>query len=131
MSILAFTVSSFSHKAKGQNVDYGGYFATLDTMNNADTVNYSADILGKKHNVTFQINVTKISGTVGGKVYIYGSADGTNYATTPLDSIVLTDESKNYQKAWNYNPFKKWKFTIITAGTQSFSQRSYLLYRKE
>ena len=109
---------------------YASYLGALDTLTDADTTTYTVSVNGKKTNISFQTNITKISGTVAGTIKIYGSVDGTNYATTALTSITITDASVNHATVYTVNGYQKYKYEIITSGTQSCSQRTYLLYRE-
>ena len=111
--------------------DYAGYLAALDTMTNADTATYEVTVTGAKASVAFQVNTTKISGTLGGKINIYGSIDGTNYLTSVLATeITITDASQVRGFVFSNNAYKKYKIVVITSGTQSSSHRVYALYRK-
>jgi hypothetical protein len=102
------------------------YGNTLDTVTNTgtkSTVSYSSPVF--KTGITVQCVVTKISGTVGGTLGLYGSMNGTNYtligsATTPSDA------SANY----SFNTTVGWKYYRVTytgTGTMSASIQSYLM----
>lgn len=130
---IAFCVAAAPVNTQAQTGtgDYAGYLAALDTMTNADTATYEVTVTGAKASVAFQVNTTKISGTLGGKINIYGSVDGTNYLTTALSSeITITDASQVRGFVYSYNAYKKYKIVVITSGTQSSSHRVYALYRK-
>jgi len=117
--------------SNAQTGDYEGYLGALDTLTNADTTTYEVTITGPKHVISFQCNVLKISGTVAGKFDIYGSVDGVNYETAlAAASVTKTDASANYVISFTSNKYKKYKILSISSGTNSHSQRVYLLYRR-
>lgn len=105
--------------------------STRDTMTNADTTIYTVSISGAKRTVTWVFDQIKISGTATQNFKIYGSADGgTTYTTYAVDSIVSANNaSAVYSLKWTNNPFEKYKVIILSAATQSVSQRTRLLYR--
>jgi hypothetical protein len=107
-----------------QAQSHDSYLGALDTLTNADTTTYEVTITGNKHCISFQTNVTKISGTVAGTINVYGSVDGTNYITTAIaTAITITDASQVRSFTFSNNAYKKYKLQIITSGTQSCSQR--------
>jgi hypothetical protein len=119
-----YTTSATGH-------DFAGAMATtLDTLTNADTAYYDVTITGAKHTVGFQVNVTKLTGTLAGKIDIFGSIDGTNYIPTAIASqISLTDASNVYAFSLTGNHYKKYRLRVMTSGTNTSSHRAYLLYR--
>lgn len=111
--------------------NYASFLGVLDTLTNADTTTYTVSIQGVKTQLAIQANVLKISGTVNAKMYIYASVDGTNYSTAAIDSIVCSDASANYVKVLSTVPYQKLRLRWLSTATQSLSQRTYLLYRKQ
>lgn len=105
------------------------YGNTLDTVVNtaaisSQAINVSSWYYGKS--VQVEVILTKISGTVGGTLGLYGSMNGTNWvicetATTPSDA------SANYfistTKRYAY-----YKVMHTGTGTMSASIKSYLLH---
>lgn len=134
VALGAFLVFGMTQKANSQvqaRTNYAAYLsATNDTLTNADTTTYTVSVTGKKSTISFQTNITKISGTVGGTIKIYGSVDGTNYATTALTTINLTDASANHATVYTSNGYQKYRYQIITSGTQACWQKTYVLYRE-
>lgn len=107
-----------------------GWLAALDTLTNADSHTDDLSVNGTRHNVSFLSKVLKISGTVAGTVTIYGSVDGTNFGTTALTTINLTDASANWQASYSFNGYKKYRIVTATTGTSSASVRHYYMVRK-
>lgn len=93
--------------------------AAGDTTVNTDTASKVLSITAGYSGVIIQPIVSKVSGTVGGKVYLYESLDGTNYGAA-TDSITLSNQATNtglWKKAAP-NPVY-YKISAITSGTQS------------
>lgn len=130
IGVLAF-VSPNKASAQVQTSDnYASYLGVLDTMTNVDTATYVVAIQGAKSCISIGENVIKISGTVASTIKVFGSIDGVTYLPTALTSVTVTDASVNYGILYTYNGYQKYKIQLITAGTQSFSHRPFLLYRK-
>lgn len=110
---------------------YEGYMSAKDTLTNAQTVTKEVVIAGPKSNITFQVNVIKLTGTVAGTIKVFGSTDGTTYGTTAVTTTNLTDATANYLIAYTTNSYKKYKVEIATTGTSTASERTYLLYRQQ
>ncbi len=133
-SIICFAVALvlFSPGASAQSSrnDYAGYLGVKDTLTNADTTVYEVTIGGPKHIIAVQCNVIKLTGTVAGKIDIYGSVDGVTYETAlAASSVTKTDATANYVIKFTSNAYKKYKIYSIGSGTNTHSQRCYLLYR--
>lgn len=65
---------------------------SIDTLINAGTVTSPILVVTPASTLTFQVVVTKISGTVGGSVALQGSLDGVNYfAISGASNLTLTD----------------------------------------
>ena len=95
--------------------------SSRDTNTNAATSYVNIKSIASKVK-SFQATVTKISGTVAGKVYLQGTVDGTAFIT--IDSLVLSDQAINSKvfpiTSTLYNSYRG-QFT--STGTQS----SYLI----
>lgn len=129
--LLVLSAGAIKSEAQVQTRDnYAAYLGSLDTLTNADTTTYIVAVSGNKAHFAVQADVLKISGTVNAKMYAYGSINGTTYLTSPIDSISLSDASRNYKMVLTSVPYQKIKLQWLSTATQSFSQRTYLLYRK-
>ncbi len=78
--------------------------------------------------VSFQIKMTKDSGTVAGYVVIQGSDDGTNYLDLNTDSLKPTDISTN-TKIWVFtnNPHSYYRLKAVGSGTMYTKIYGYCL----
>lgn len=109
--------------------DYAGYLGVKDTLTDVDTTVYEILVTGKKHNISFQCNVIKLTGTVAGKFDLYGSVDGVTYETAPITSVTKTDATANYVIKLSYNGYAKYKVASISSGTNTHSQRVFGRWR--
>ena len=131
LSILVLIAFAFSVNAQQSPklVTTTSYGNTLDTVVNTATKVTTATKVGSWYanaSVQAQVILTKISGTVGGSLGLYGSMDGTNWTlcetvTTPSDA------SANYfittTKRYYY-----YRISYTGATTQSASIKTYFLY---
>jgi hypothetical protein len=112
------------------NGNYEGYLGAKDTLTDTDTTTYEVTITGPKHCVSFQCDVTKLTGTVAGKFDIYGSVDGVTYETAlAATSVTKANATGTYVISFASNKYKKYKVLSISSGTNTHAQRVYLLYR--
>lgn len=90
--------------------------SSFDTLTNVDTSAINYNSIGS-HVKGFQATVTKVSGTVAGKVYLQGTIDG--YAWVTIDSLTLSNQATNTKifpiTATTYNSYRS---NAITSGTQ-------------
>jgi hypothetical protein len=99
----------------------------LDTVDNTEqhvTTPSEGLIQNWKNGVTAQVNVLKISGTVGGSLALQGSMNGTDWVTIGT-ATTPSDASGNY----GFNSTVRWYYYRISwtgAGTMSASMRCYL-----
>lgn len=131
LGLLAFTVES-----KAQNATLIALAAgdTLSQSASSDTVSKVIRVTGPASTFAIQVNQTKLSGTGSGKVYLYGSLDGTNYVLTDSSSA-FTDQTTNVaQFTKSPAPFTYYKVQArpmgAATGTQSAIVRVYYVIRK-
>lgn len=94
------------------------------------TVTKYLTLQGGYQSVSISTIVTKVSGTIAGKVYIAGTIDGTNYSAA-LDSMTLSNVAVN-QKNWliTGNPYWKYKIWGVGSGTMNGVLTAWYLVRK-
>lgn len=133
LSVLAGTV-------KGQSViqslyntgtthfvsDLNTVTAVKDTVVDTGSGALFSKRIGGAGAVTIQVNVTKVSGTVGGTISLQGSLDGTNYKAlnteetqTALATITATDASNVYHWRLSKSPFLYYKVNWVGTGTMN------------
>lgn len=100
-----------------------------DTLANAGTKNQSVKIEGYFDSVSIQTNLTKLSGTAAGKVYLLGSLDGVNFVKD--DSLTVANVTTQ-SKIFTSNPSKylHYRISFVGTGTQSVKFNSLAVYRK-
>lgn len=78
---------------------------------------------------TFQLVVTKVSGTVGGTCYLQGSLDGVTYVNS--DTLTLSDQAVNVKQIVKTgNPFIYYRAITTGTGTMSATANHYVSQRK-
>jgi len=114
---------------------------TIDTVANTGTtyVSTTSRLKNDGHytNTVIQVNVTKISGTVGGTISLQGSVDGTNWKAlntaetqTALATVTATDATNSYHWRLNGSPFQFYRVSWTGTGTMSASFGA-VLYRSK
>lgn len=104
-----------------------------DTITNATVKTQYASITGFQNIVTIQTELTKISGTTAGAVYLYGSLDNVTYVRLVPDSLLLSNVSTVQSKIWLVQPssVQYYQVRVVPSGTQSTNIKTYAIYRKQ
>lgn len=93
---------------------------TSDTVATATTtyLTYTSLNSGVK---SFQVVVTKISGTLAGTCLLQGTLDGTNWTNVNTDTLTLANSTTN-QKTWLLagTYYKSYRVAVTNTGTNSF-----------
>ncbi len=126
--------------ATAQTYQMTGVYTTGDTVVNTAAKSCSLKVVKSYKQVSIQAVVTKISGTVGGSIILYGTVDGTNYVA--VDSSLIQTRSYPYpsftptnvasqSKVWiiNNSPYLWFKLTYTGTGTMSATLKGYMLPR--
>jgi hypothetical protein len=112
---LMFVCMSISNESKAQSILMTGW----DTVVNTASVSATYRATGKPTFVAVQNVLTKVSGTVAGKSYLYASLDGITYVA--IDSMTATNQTTN-AKIWivaNPKAYAYYKVTHTGSGTMS------------
>lgn len=118
---IVFLITGTTQAQTVFSLKWNTYSKTLDTVTNTGVKTSTITVLGVHDQLSAHVTVTKISGTVAGKIYWQASTDGTNFAS--LDSVTITDlASATYQ----YNrtttlPFVYFRVRAAGSGTMSAS----------
>ena len=104
---------------------------TTDTVTNTGTAYLSLKLTGY-YTVSIQVNVTKISGTLGGTIVLQGSLDGTNYVTIPSSSSLTVTNVASQGYLWTYSnsPYLYYRVLATGTGTMSGIISAKIMYRK-
>lgn len=140
MMLVAFTIQSEAQVKRFTNpLGTSAVPIYSDTVSNTATVYITSPAMPSKNpmkaqETIIQVNVTKISGTVGGTISLQGSLDGTNYKAlntaetqTALATITATDATNVYHWRLNGNPFVYYRISWTGTGTMSASFSGYIL----
>ncbi len=100
---------------------------TSDTITDAGNGYLSLQVQGTYSQISIEVVVTKISGTVAGSVVLQASIDGTNYYNISTDSLNNTDVTTN-KKIWvlSGSQYLYYKVYQVGAGTMAASVKAYL-----
>lgn len=138
IALMSFGFSSFAQTGDFFNpLSTGGVAPKSDTVVNTATAFITCKKLADVNAsyVTVQVNVTKISGTVGGTISLQGSLDGVNFKAlntretqTALATITATDATNVYHWRLDGSPFLYYRVSWTGTGTMSASF-SAQLYR--
>jgi hypothetical protein len=126
--LIAFVVSANAQQSPklATTTSYGN---TLDTVvNTATKVTTATKVASWYANAAVNAHVilTKISGTVGGSMGLYGSMDGANW-TLCGSAQTPSDASANYYFSTT-NRYFYYRISYTGATTQSASIKTYFLY---
>jgi hypothetical protein len=131
--VLMLAVSTLHVQAQSATGDYSGLLKTAVTMTNAQVDSTVVSIGGSRSAITFNVQLTKVSGTSAGSIVLM-------YKTTNLASeqwithttTALTDQSgtKAYTFELGRNVGVKYKLLLTTSGTSVNTYRPFLVYRK-
>lgn len=100
----------------------------LDTVTNAGAKTQSLTLSGYWTFVTIQVDVTKISGTVGGSIVLQGNDGvGTKYVTIG-SAVTPTDATASYVFSVAPSNFAKYRVVYTGASTMAASVLTSALY---
>lgn len=133
LSLIALFVG-FAFTVNAQNTsDFSGLLKTAVTMTNAQTDSTIVAVGGSRSAITFNVQLTKVSGTTAGSIVLL-------YKTTNLASeqwithatTALTDQAgtKGYDFKLVNNPGVRYKLLLTTSGTSVNTYRPFAVYRK-
>lgn len=130
----------FALGVKAQVYDLKSVFnVTSDTVVNTASLSLtSPEISGTKQLLSFQVEVTEISGTTAGTVIIEGSLDGSDFKVIPtlntqtaITSAAPADVTTKQIFVWRIdtNQFRYYRATYTGAGTMSARFFAQLMVR--
>lgn len=100
----------------------------LDTVANTGSSEHVITVSGTFNNGVFQHVGTKISGTVAGKTYLYGSVDNVNYIK--LDSFTNVNVTTNSVIFTQTRPmYPYYKIGSTGTGTMSMQTKAYAHFK--
>lgn len=137
--ISLLIVFALGAKAQVYDLKSDTYLLTSDTVVNTAVVNLtSPEISGAKQILSFQVEVTEISGTTAGTLTLQGSLDGSDFKAIPTvetQTSVTTaspaDVSTKQVFLWRFtsNHFRYYRVAYAGAGTMSARFFAQLMVR--
>jgi hypothetical protein len=102
-----------------------------DTLVDAQTGYLTTTLNGSYGVVSFQLKVTKVSGTVAGTATLEGSHDGVTYASIHGTSYTITNVASQ-SAIWTIVPSNVpyYRLKLVMSGTQSSIPTGTVVYRK-
>jgi uncharacterized membrane protein YfcA len=132
--VLAVALSTVAVKSKAQialvSPTYGN---TNDTVTNTASKVLWKQVNGYKETVTIAVNVTSISGTLGGTIVPIASNDGTNFydiSTATKDTFTVANTTSQGKAYYLQRGYKYYGVKWTGTGTMSGSFTGTLLARK-
>lgn len=127
-SIIAFMFAFAISDANAQAVKMAG---SGDSLSNTASKSCTYKVPYTPTAVTIQYKLTKASGTVAGKTYLYASLDGTTYIA--IDSMTATNQTTNQKMFVVANPkaYVYYKTTHTGVGTMKVYIDAWILTRKD
>ena len=132
--VLAVALSTVTVQTKAQialvSPTYGN---TKDTVTNTASKVLWKKVNGYKESVTIAVNVTSISGTLGGTIVPIASNDGTNFydiSTVSKDTFTVTNTATQGKAYYLQRGYKYYGVKWTGTGTMSGSFTGTLLARK-
>lgn len=131
--LLALCLFSFSIAAHAQikKIEYGT--VATDTIDDAGTGTYAlTDLTSDVYDLTWQVNITNISGTSDLQVILEASACASCSYFAPLDTVQLTAAKPAHLFVQNNFPGLRVRTRVIGTGTQSTQvDQSYYWRRRD
>lgn len=124
--IASFLLSAIAAQAQTYlypaTKDFKGYLTTGtasgDSLTNTTTKSIIVALGGAKNAVSWSVDVTKVSGTLGGYIQYFGSANDTSFFTTPFHVDTLTNTASQVSGTYyTGNPFSRVLVKINQSGT--------------
>lgn len=125
--LLLFAFAAFATATTAQTVMTG----SGDSVVNAATKFLKSGKQGGIASVSFQVIVTKGTGTVAGFATLEGSLNDTNYVAISTDSLLLTDAATNtYIWTKTTSGYLYYRIKITGSGTMKAYLRGLMIARK-
>lgn len=133
LCVICFARAQAQSFVKPLQSDQTIHKAGLDTASTS-AVSQVIQIPGQLATLTIQSGVTKLTGSPGGSVKLYGSVDGVKYdiATTATDTLAVANVAGLQVKTWKLtsNPFQYYKIIYKPVGSQTSTVSTNALGRK-
>ena len=132
--LLTALFVGFAFTVNAQNTsDFSGLLKTAVTMTNAQVDSTVVAISGSRSAITFNVQLTKVSGTTAGTIVLmYKTTNRADEAWITHTTTALTDQAgtKGYDFKLVNNPGVRYKLLLTTSGTSVNTYRPFAVYRK-
>jgi hypothetical protein len=128
VALLCFSLFAFTGLTKAQTV----MSPALDTITNTDTSYLALRINGAQPILTFQLDVTKLTGTTAGTATVQASLTGTSASYNDIkgsDTLTLTNASRSYQWVQPGSKFLYYRIRVLSTGTHTDQVKGFALFR--
>lgn len=124
---VMFTISTVNGQTKATSMVNNG-----DTVTNTGTVTLTAKVTNPYDLATFHVVNKKVSGTIAGKTYFYGSNVDEENSYILLDSMINVNTVNYNKKAFTDSPPKYIFYKVATtgSGTMKLTTKGYVVLRR-
>lgn len=132
LSLVLFIGATLCVNAQNTS-DFSGLLKTAVTVTNVQTDSTIVSISGSRSAITFNVQLTKVSGTTAGSIVLmYKTTNLPSEQWVTLTTTALTDQAgtKGYDFRLPANVAVKYKLLLTTSGTSVNTYRPFLVYRK-
>lgn len=109
----------------------GGTTYTVTNTNAQTTYLYTNVLAANTGSNTFQVNITRTSGALGGSVTLQASLDGTNWFTPAETAVSLVDGATQVIAILTTKRFLYYRLAITSTGTVVMTTEAYQVEDKE
>jgi hypothetical protein len=129
---MLFAIASTAQSYSGFMRSPTSTRANVDTVKNTATVSQTITVTNTPSIVALQPVVTKLTGTVGGVIRVFGSLDGKNFVRiNNTDSLVVTNIAMSTKIFTIPTPYyAHYRLTFTGTGTQTSTLQTFAVWRK-
>lgn len=130
IALMCFSLFAYIAPASSQTV----MSPALDTITNTDTANLILRIPGSNNVLTFQLDVTKMTGTTAGTATVQGSLTGVASSYKDIegsDTLTITNATTSYYWELPRSNYLYYKVKVLSTGTHTSQVKALALYRQD
>jgi len=104
---------------------------SVDTLTNADTINFSASrYVVDNYDLNWQVVLTSLSGTVAATAYLEASLCASCSDWTVLDTVALDANTLSHIFTQSFFPGYRARVRVVSSGTQSSEVDNHIIWRR-
>lgn len=104
--------------------------SAIDSLSNTTAEGPSVKVPEATKGAAFVLELTTLTGTVAGKVYLQGANSSGKWAFPYLDSVTLAPGTNNWQLSATDVKFGFYRLWVVPTGTQSTSYKGTAYFRR-